>query len=241
MFTKVPTITPGQKSTEIRRRGAITRPRPDSAIAGILRVVRRSCADDDGVWLLYRLPSEDERAALVRRQAALEIAATPALPHESAVAVVQMFSGFPSYRAGEADAEMMATQYATVLRKYPAWAIRAACDEISSGRLVGDEALNLNPAFPPSAEQVAIVTAREVRALERELVEVREVLTGRVEDHHPRPTKEEIEAKLGRAIGTKPAPAALPPDRAKVLKADLAERRARNEELAKQQPQQAAE
>lgn len=196
----------------------------------ILRHLRRGCTDDRGVRLLHRLPTDGERAVLTRRQAALEIAATPAVPQECAVAIAQMLAGFPSYRAAGEDFEIMATQYATVLRRYPAWAIRAACGEISSGRLIGDEVLGLNPAFPPSAQQVAVVTAREVRALERELAEVREVIAGRVEDQAPRPTQAEIEAKLGRSIGRPPSGllAPLSADRIAALNADLAGRRARN-------------
>lgn len=189
--------------------------------------MRRGATDDKGVRLLNRMLTDDERALLVRRQHMLEIAGTPATADESTFEIQKMLSGFPSFRAGEAESAVIEVQYASVLRQFPVWAIRDACAEISSGRLVADEVLSLNPAFPPSAEQVAIVTRREVRAMERELAEVQEVLAGRVEDAVPRPSRAEIEAKLGR----QPAPRREPmtDQRCSNIAADLAIRRSRNE------------
>ena len=223
------------------RPATVTRPRPDLETLAVLRDLRRGCTDDHGRRLLRRLPNESERALLVRRQHTLEIAATPGDAEESAVAVAQMLSGFPSYRSGDGEAEITLTQYAHALREFPIWAIRSACDEISRGKLAGDEAIKLNPAFPPSAEQICIVTRREVRAMEHELAEVREVLAGKIEDGRPRPTQAEIEAKLGRPIGHGRPPSGRlapigPPPRgdgghAARVAADLAARKTSSEQL----------
>jgi hypothetical protein len=57
-----------------------------------------------------------------------------------------------------------------------------------------------NPAFAPSAEQLCIVAKGQLAQAQRERVELEETLAGQIEQERQQPTKEDLEAKLGRPL-----------------------------------------
>ncbi len=199
----------------------------DLAIMRLVRELRRGIHDDDGIRLLTRLPTEAERDVLLRRQEYLDRAVAPAKSRECAGEIARLLSGFLSAKAG--DTQMTIAQYVHYLHDMPLWAIRGACEPGACRELDG-----YNPAFAPSAEQLHLVAGRFLDKVLRERVEVVEVLGGKLEEHRHRPTKAEIEAKLGRPLPKQPRPESAFERRERMQRIadDLALRKARNESIA---------
>lgn len=193
----------------------------------LLRALRRGCTDDDGVRLLTRSLTDDERSLLLRRAAYLEHAAAFASAKESAMEISGLLSRWPSARASGEEAQIIVAQYVSTLSAFPLWAIKRACEPGACAEIEG-----YNPAFPPSAEQLFLFVRNCVQGLERERAEIKETLSGRVEELLGKPSKAQLEERLRREIRGRPLrPVQLPGDgkHAQRVAADLAARRERNE------------
>jgi hypothetical protein len=166
---------------------------PDLDCIRLSRELRRGTVDDEGKRLLTRLPTDRERRLLQDRLNYLQAALIPAQAAECANEIARLLAGYLS--AKSPDPQMTIAQYAHHLHDLPLWAIRRACEPGACSYLDG-----YNPAFAPSAEQLFIVAKAEFAKAQRERIELEEILAGQIEQQRRRPTKEDLEAKLGRPL-----------------------------------------
>ena len=164
---------------------------PDLDCIRLSRELRRGTVDDEGKRLLTRSPTDGERRLLQDRLNYLQAALTPAQAAECANEIARLLAGYLS--AKSPDPQMTIAQYAHYLRDLPLWAIRRVCEPGACSHLDG-----YNPAFAPSAEQLFMVAKAEFAKAQHERVELEEILAGQIEQKRQRPTKEDLEAKLGR-------------------------------------------
>lgn len=154
---------------------------------------------DSGPYELVRELAPAERGQLEMRREILDAGLRPfgdAEKPDLEAALGAMFSGFRMRQQGKA---VMATIEITlaVLREFPSWAISEACLQIARGESALDE------HWPPTDAEIYGVCDDLVRNWRRAQRTTIELLQAKVASREPlqKPTKAEIEAKIGRRIG----------------------------------------
>jgi hypothetical protein len=149
--------------------------------------------------VLQRDLTANERGALVRRQRDLMVAlaASGRRDDRCAAAVTMMLSGFPAMNRYDDETSVALTNcYLDVVREKPPWAIIEACRRVRSNHA------GLNPAFCPSEPEFSFVVQRLVEPYQRMLRKVDDIIGAVAQVEPPKLSREEIEAKLGRKLGT---------------------------------------
>lgn len=182
----------------------------DRDVHGIARQVRRSLA-----------PSE--RALVIARAQCLEDALRPFGDHERDQVLADlaaMFSGFRYMRQVDEAADAALEITMAVLREFPAWAIGRGCAAIVRERI--------ERRFAPNDTEILDAVRAAVRPYREVERQARALLEAKVEPPAPpRPSRAEIEAKLGRQPAQRLTP--MTDERRSNIAADLAVRRSRNE------------
>ncbi len=117
---------------------------------------------------IHRELTVDERTALQKRMADLEPALAPYSPEDEdrvAESVSDMFGAFPAMRAQGADAIGKVDSVMRLLRPFPFWAIRQACERI---RMKGYEIIDRDGArmekhWPPADVEVVSEIEQAIR------------------------------------------------------------------------------
>lgn len=182
----------------------------DRDVAGRVRQIRRPMA-----------PAE--RSIVEARACALETALTPFADRDQdqvTADLAAMLSGF-RYMRQEGDAADAAIEVTiAVLREFPAWAISRACASIVRERI--------ERRYAPNDTETLDAVRAIVRPYRQAAEQARALLDAKVEvPAPPRPSRAEIEAKLGRPTGLRRDP--MTEERRASLAADLAIRRSRND------------
>ena len=167
--------------------------------------------------------SPDVRNTLMHRSDVLAACLAPAAKSEHqqmAAAISLMLGGFGGSTSG--PAEHLTAIYVSEMRDLPLWAIVGACKAISRGEVEG-----ASLDFKPSVARLRQAVRALMAPWDEEMFHLREVLNAEAlkpEDEDmrkrtdalvgtfaagltaepPRPTLEELEAKLGRPIGPRP-------------------------------------
>jgi hypothetical protein len=170
----------------------------------IPRRVQGAWKPTGGVRVLHRALTSAERAAVTMRAQDLEEALRPYAPDEREdveIALFAMLGGFRSMRQQADNAEAVIQVLRNVLREFPAWAIEQGCLIIAQGRGVDADGKPLDRTWPPNDPQVHAVVTEVVRIHCKNLQQARDLLNAPVEQiETPRPSREELEAKLGRPL-----------------------------------------
>jgi hypothetical protein len=161
-----------------------------------------------GVRELRRALTPEERAKVSARRQALADALQPYDPSERKeieIAIAAMFGGFRLMRQQGENAEAVLNVTCHVLREFPAWAIAEGCLMIAQGRAVDEEGKPLDRRFPPNDAQIYAIVSEIVRVYRKNLARAEGLLTAPVAaPEPPRPTREQIEALLGRPLHDRP-------------------------------------
>jgi hypothetical protein len=193
----------------------------------------------DGVAELRRPLTLDERTKLERRDSELRsaLAPWPQSSREVLEAEVSLMLNFPANRGlDEITAMGFVAQYLQLTRDRPHWAIVKVCRMVRLGKA------GLPPAYCPTEAEFNLLIDREVAYYERALAKAQKVLDAMVRPPDPpKPTRGEMEAKLGRPIDEANAEVKVPVrssaddgnHAARVL-ADIAERKAQREAKLKE-------
>jgi hypothetical protein len=158
--------------------------------------------ENEGTPTLRRALTVDERSVLERRIAELTAALEPAPParaRELRAAIGSMLGGFPvMQRHDQAVAKALEHAYLWVVRAQPHWAVIEACERVRE-----DEA-GLNPGHCPTEPEFARVVKRRVASYRLKLQSAEALLRAKVEPVAPSRQLDaaEIEARLGRPIGS---------------------------------------
>lgn len=192
-------------------------------------------APEHGLRPLRRALTERERSAVGYRAETLRGGLHRFVAKDTNVvrAVLHgMLGGFRSLRQQDDNAEMSVNVLLCVLREFPAWAIEEACIRIATGQT------DLNERWPPSDAQIHDLVASIAAPYQKLLEQADALLSAPVDApmEPVRPSKDEVEAKLGRPITppiakTVPDEPQVPVDgnhMARVL-ADIAARKGRAE------------
>jgi hypothetical protein len=179
-----------------------------------------------------------ERTALQRRAGELHSALAPWPPssRDELEGEVSLMLNVPANRGLDETAAMgFVAQYLQLTRTRPHWAIVKVCRMVRLGKA------GLPPAYCPTEAEFNLLIDREVAYYERALAKAQKVLDAKVRPPEPpKPTRAEIEAKLGRPIGEAKVEVKTPvrstPDdgnHAARVMADIAARKAQREKLTK--------
>jgi hypothetical protein len=189
---------------------------------------------------IVRTLNAGERAILQRRAYALECGLMPYAGGDRdgiKASLLAMFSGFRSLRQEGEDIIATAEITCIVLRDFPAWAIEQACLRIARHES-GIEEIDSSPKWAPSDVLVYDAVKAVVVPYRKALDSAQSLLSAPVEQpEDARPTRAEVEAKLGRPItDRKVVEAVEPPQKydgkhAQRIAADLAARKVRNEQV----------
>lgn len=190
---------------------------------------------DDAPRAVVRALADGERSSLESRRNELAAALQPFVTDERDMVEAElaaMLGGFRSLRQSGESAEGMVVVLSGVLSVFPLWAIAKGCVKI-----VRREA-ELDPRWPPNDTEVYGAVDAIVREYRKALESAEALLAAPVEALQalpaPRPSAMDVEAKLGRPVGTgrtekTPAP---PPGgdgkHAERVAAELAARKARS-------------
>lgn len=188
-----------------------------------------------GQRAIIRALTNDERGKLTARVELLTsaIAGYTETEQPSVEAeIAAMLNGFRSMRQRGDEVTATVQIIARVLRDFPPWAIAKGCMSIAR------QEAGLDPRFPPNDNQIYAVVDEIVKPYRRRLLRSQALLAAPVEATEARPTREQVEAMLGRKIPE--ARPGRPPvednqDRgdgrhAERVMADLAARKARREQ-----------
>jgi hypothetical protein len=159
--------------------------------------------DTAGQVTLARPLSDTSRLALERRAHELQCAVAPySDEHRDEVlgAISGMLGGFPSMQRYDQVAALgMAAAYAWTVRERPPWAIQHGCNLIRSGEA------GLNRAYCPTEPEFNQLAKRVAAPYVEALRRSRQLLKADVlPEPRPKPSREEIEAKLGRTLAKPP-------------------------------------
>lgn len=197
---------------------------------------------ENGSRAIIRALSASEEAALENRAAELRaglVAMQREQRDDARAALHGMLGGFRSLRQAGEDAETAVEVLLAVLREFPAWAIEDACLRIAQRRADCDPPLD--PRWAPSDGQIYEIVDRIVKHYRTTLTATQALLAAPVEvPQEPRPSRAEIEAKLGRKIGDPPAAPEIDGKHAMRVAAELAERKARRDAESTGPPASAA-
>ena len=161
-----------------------------------------------GTRAIVRALTEPERATLQRRHIELSRGLTP-FSHDEfdqvRAPLHAMLSGFRSLRESGEDAETSVEVLLAVLRDFPVWAIEDACLRIAQRDIDVDPPID--PRWAPSNGQIHAAVAAIVRPYAKAHASARALLDSPAPPPRAaaRPSRAEIEAKLGRAIGERRA------------------------------------
>lgn len=171
----------------------------------------------------------DEKAIIQKRNTDLEGGLIPFMPEqrdEVRSALHAMLGGFRSLRETGDDAETAVEVLLAVLREFPAWAIDETCLRIAQCDIAIDPPLDRR--WAPSDAQIHACVTAIIRPYRDTLRAARALLAAQVATPEPqRPSRAEIEAKLGRSIGE--AQSVNDGKHAQRVAADLAARKALHE------------
>ena len=151
----------------------------------------------DGRYELRRDLTHDERQALKARSSAITSHMKAARSDYIVECVMMLMMGWGSGRS-EADAQAVASQYASVLYGLPGWAIKRACNLWAIGHVTPDQigAKSIDRSFPPSAAQVRLVAEDVVRPYMQEYARLMRTLAAMVVPREL--TREERDASAAR-------------------------------------------
>jgi hypothetical protein len=162
---------------------------------------------------IVRAFTESERGCVQRRLAELTSGLAPFLPEQRGqirAPLHAMLGGFRSLRESGEDAETAVEVLLAVLRDFPAWAIEEACIRIARQDIDIDPALDRR--WAPSDSQIYAAVSAIVQPYRKALATAQALLDAPVAlPPAPRPSRAEIEAKLGRAVSDRSAVAATTP------------------------------
>lgn len=165
----------------------------------IPRRVLSAWIPDGGQRAVIRALTAKERALVEGRAGALRDALRPFAPTEQGrvnAEIAAMFNGFRSMRQQDEDVTATVEVTRRVLREFPLWAISRGC------LLIAQKKADLDPKWPPNDSQIYGVVEEIVRYFRARLVAADGLLSAPVESPDPpRPTAEEIAARLGREVG----------------------------------------
>jgi hypothetical protein len=190
-----------------------------------------------GTPVLRRALKASEQSKLERRVIELRRTVAP-FDSRNRDSLIQAISGMiGSYQMmqkfNKATALTITAGYLWTARQRPHWAIKKAC------AMVRDGTAGLNPMYCPSEAEFNLLIGRLIEPYTNALHNVERLIKARVElPQPPKLTREEIEAKLGRPLGTaaalKPQAQSSPAHDGKHMQrvlADLAARKMRRESL----------
>lgn len=145
-----------------------------------------------------------ETAIVKRRAVSIRDALRPFEREEIAIVnstLAAMLGGFRSMRQQGEDVEGTVEVLRHVLREFPVWAIADGCMKIAQNKA------GLDPTWPPNDSQVYDVVAEVVRYWRARLATAESMLSAAVQEAAPaRPSRSDIEAKLGRPLNSGASP-----------------------------------
>jgi hypothetical protein len=154
-----------------------------------------------GTPVLRRPFSADEQSILERRVWELRCALAPFQEGNRNTLICEiagMFAAFPAMqRYDEATALGIAAGYLWTVRDRPHWAIVKACTMVRAGTA------GLNRSYAPSEPEFATLVARLVEPYVQAHDRARRLIEAKVDVPPPKLTQAEIEAKLGRPLGSR--------------------------------------
>lgn len=167
----------------------------------------------NGKRAIVRAFTDAELAAVQRRHTELSRGLEPFLPQQRdriRAPLHAMLGGFRSLRESGQDAETAVEVLLAVLRDFPAWAIEEACIRIARHDIDIDPPLDRR--WAPSDSQIYAVVTAIVQPFRKALATAQALLDAPVAlPPAPRPSRAEIEAKLGRGVNDRAASAAAVP------------------------------
>lgn len=166
-----------------------------------------------GKRAIVRAFTDAERGGLQKRHAELTRGLEPFLPQQRdriRAPLHAMLGGFRSLRESGEDAETAVEVLLAVLRDFPAWAIEEACMRIARRDIDIDPPLDRR--WAPSDSQIYAVVSAIVQPFRKALATAQALLDAPVAlPPAPRPSRVEIETKLGRAVSDRSAVATTTP------------------------------
>ena len=137
-----------------------------------------------GVWVLDRMPTRDERTALMKRSETLQRALRPIsvsmVERDKASAeITTLLLGFPSLQSGAGRG--MIAAFTTHVMDLPLFAILQACRDIPSGRVMvrdrdGND-VRLTPDFPITSARLHEIASRYTQPLRQRQHEINLVMS----------------------------------------------------------------
>lgn len=189
----------GSLPTQQTRPAGPPRIRDQAADVDIPRMVLNGWVGPRGVRETVRALTSDERVLVQNRATELSESLLPFVRNEEMIVnstIAAMLSGFRSMRQQGDDVEATVDVLRSVLREFPSWAILDGCMKIAQKKA------GLDPAWPPNDSQVYGVVSDIVQYFRERLRAAESLLAAHVEPNGgAKPSKEEIEAKIGRPIG----------------------------------------
>lgn len=180
----------------------------------------------NGKRSIVREFTDAERAAVQRRHTELSQGLEPYLPQQRdriRAPLHAMLGGFRSLRESGEDAETAVEVLLAVLRDFPAWAIEEACMRIARRDIDIDPPLDRR--WAPSDSQIYAVVTAIVQPFRKALATAQALLDAPVAlPPAPRPSRAEIEAKLGRSVSDRSASASATPAPAEISDGKHAQR-----------------
>lgn len=157
----------------------------------------------DGPRTLQRAPTDEERATLQRRAAALAPAMLPfQRPEEDdrvAVAIADLYGSYRSMTERGENALARVRAASNALADMPAWAIEEACLDIRRRgyEVIEDGRSRLEQHWPPSDPEIHAVVAKAVTQRRSALASARALLAAPVEPAAPpKPPAPSVDASL---------------------------------------------
>lgn len=149
---------------------------------------------------IVRAMTPQETEIVKRRAVSIREALRPFEPDEIAIVnatLAAMLGGFRSMRQQGDDVEGTVEVLRHVLREFPVWAISDGCMKIAQNKA------GLDPTWPPNDSQVYDMVAEVVRYWRTRLATAESMLSALVQEATPaRPSRSDIEAKLGRPLNS---------------------------------------
>ena len=165
-----------------------------------------------GKRAIVRAFTDAERDCVQRRHAELTRGLEPFLPQQRdriRAPLHAMLGGFRSLRESGEDAETAVEVLLAVLRDFPAWAIEEACIRIARRDIDIDPPLDRR--WAPSDSQIYAAVSAIVQPFRKALATAQALLDAPVAlPPAPRPSRAEIESKLGRAVNDRTVAPATP-------------------------------
>lgn len=121
--------------------------------------------DERGKMLIAAPLTADERAMIHKRMRVVAEGVTPAADRMLKNAVLELLSGMASTEREDVSAAVTVTQFVTVLRGLPYFAVKRACDRFASGMVTAEEigGERVSRTFRPSTAQLRIVAENIAR------------------------------------------------------------------------------